>query len=76
MCFSALENFFPNQKQIHDWRNTGGFLLAQEDGAVLIGDRMEAERLCSVSASIFSVRENGLETGKLSRTWESHSVRG
>lgn len=31
---------------------------------MLIGDRMKAERLCSLSASVVSVREHGLDTGK------------
>lgn len=61
--FSALENFFPNQTQTHDQKHPGGFRQARADGAVLIGDRMKAERLCSLSASFFSVRESGLETG-------------
>lgn len=33
-------------------------------GAALIGDRIKAESLCSSSASVFSVREKGLETAK------------
>lgn len=33
-------------------------------GATFTANRIKAERLCPSSASGFSVRENGLETGK------------